>query len=78
MKVKRDELFSGIKSVYEKAVKLKNDFSAMPPDAKITVQGGIGTHDEDQFLMNHYDLDGTGWATPFLLVPEVSNVDEKL
>ncbi|MDP8263954.1 MAG: hypothetical protein P9M12_00550 [Candidatus Aceula lacicola] len=77
MKVKRDELFSGIKSVYEKAVKLKNDFSAMPPDAKITVQGGIGTHDEDQFLMNHYDLDGTGWATPFLLVPEVSNVDEK-
>ena len=44
-------------------------------DFKITVQGGIGTFDEDQFLLNYYEMDGTGWATPFLLVPEATNVN---
>ncbi|MCH7410389.1 hypothetical protein MM239_13360 [Belliella sp. DSM 111904] len=43
---------------------------------KITVQGGIGTAKEDEFLTNHYDLDGTGWGSPFLMVPEATNVDE--
>lgn len=44
---------------------------------KVTVQGGIGNANEDQFLINHYDLDGTGWGSPFLLVPEATNVDEE-
>ena len=39
------------------------------------MQGGIGTAAEDDFLLRYYLLDGTGWATPFLLVPEVTNVD---
>ena len=43
---------------------------------KITVQGGIGTAEEDQFLLEHYQVDATGWGSPFLLVPEVTNVDE--
>ncbi|MCK4857732.1 MAG: hypothetical protein KAT58_07185 [candidate division Zixibacteria bacterium] len=47
-----------------------------PQDVLITVQGGIGTADEDAFLLQHYDVDSTGWGTPFLLVPEVTNVDE--
>lgn len=46
-----------------------------PPEMRITVQGGIGTAAEDQFLLEQYELDGTGWATPFLLVPEVTNLD---
>jgi hypothetical protein len=45
------------------------------PQQKITVQGGIGTAAEDQFLIHHYQLDGTGWGSPFLLVPEVTAVD---
>ena len=28
-------------------------------------------------LREHYGVDGTGWATPFLLVPEVTNVDDE-
>jgi hypothetical protein len=40
------------------------------------VQGGIGTANENKFLLEHYGVDGTGWATPFLLVPEVTNVDD--
>ncbi len=43
---------------------------------KITVQGGIGTAEEDAFLMKYYQLDGTGWGSPFLMVPEATNVDE--
>jgi len=41
----------------------------------ITVQGGIGNASEHNFLLEHYDLDATGWGTPFLLVPETTNVD---
>jgi len=44
---------------------------------KVTVQGGIGTAEEDKFLREYYDLGGTGWATPFLLVPEVVNIDKE-
>ena len=46
------------------------------PDVRLTVQGGIGTADENTFLLDYYSFDGTGWGTPFLLVPEVTNVDE--
>lgn len=44
---------------------------------RITVQGGIGTADEDKFLIKYYEVDGTGWGTPFLLVPEATNVDDE-
>lgn len=40
----------------------------------ITVQGGIGTHGEVRRL-KEFDIDRTGWASPFLLVPEVTRVD---
>jgi hypothetical protein len=43
---------------------------------RITAQGGIGTAAEDRFLLEHYGVDGTGWGSPFLLVPEATNVDE--
>jgi hypothetical protein len=45
------------------------------PVQRHTVQGGIGTVAEDRFLREHYGMDGTGWGSPFLLVPEVTNVD---
>lgn len=47
-----------------------------PPEMKITAQGGVGTADEHDFLLDYYKLDGVGWGTPFLLVPEVTNVDD--
>ena len=56
-------------------VKGNNQFKT-PPHLKITVQGGIGTANEDGFLFDYYDVDGTGWGSPFLLVPEATNVDE--
>ncbi|RAP37776.1 hypothetical protein DID80_03405 [Candidatus Marinamargulisbacteria bacterium SCGC AAA071-K20] len=45
------------------------------PVTEITVQGGIGTSKENNFLLTQYQLDRTGWASPFLLVPEVTQVD---
>lgn len=47
-------------------------------DSKIvlTVQGGIGTAAENKFLLEYYEADSTGWGSPFLLVPEATNVDE--
>lgn len=45
------------------------------PEQRITAQGGIGTAAEDAFLKAHYGMDATGWGSPFLLVPEVTNVE---
>jgi hypothetical protein len=49
-----------------------------PPDMpgmRVTVQGGIGTAEENELLQKEYEVDGVGWASPFLLVPEVVNLD---
>ena len=45
-------------------------------ELKITAQGGVGTDEEHQFLLDHYQVDSVGWGTPFLLVPEATTVDE--
>ncbi len=44
---------------------------------KITAQGGVGTAEEHQFLMDYYGISSVGWGSPFLLVPEVCDVDTK-
>lgn len=76
-KNRKDELISSLHKIYNEALKLKKNLSFdKPHDTRITAQGGIGTVNEDQFLLDHYKIDGTGWATPFLLCPEVTNVDE--
>lgn len=41
----------------------------------ITVQGGIGIFGEDQRMKQEYGMDLTGWASPFLQVPEATPVD---
>lgn len=42
---------------------------------RITAQGGLGTHGEARRLLEDYGCDSAGWATPFLLVPEVTRLD---
>ncbi len=44
---------------------------------KITAQGGVGTAEEHQFLIDHYKVDSVGWGTPFLLVPEATTIDDR-
>lgn len=42
----------------------------------ITVQGGILTGKQNSFLLDYYNIDRTGWGTPFLMVPEATCVNE--
>ncbi len=75
-KSRRQELFSSLLEVCNEGLLAKGrPIMKALPETRITVQGGIGTAQENQFLFDYYDVDGTGWATPFLLVPEVTNVD---
>lgn len=76
-KSKRNELIFSLFEIYNKACAIKNGNTFSHPHLqKITVQGGIGTFEECEFLHHHYKLDSTGWGTPFLLVPEATTVDE--
>ncbi len=77
-KNKREELVTELLALCNKAnLEKGNSCFTVTPKLKITAQGGIGTSNEDCFLLEYYDLDGTGWGSPFLLVPEATNVDEQ-
>ena len=77
-KSKKQELIDSLFELYNKALiqKTKGKF-VYPPQLMITVQGGIGTNEEAEFLSGHYDIESTGWGTPFLLVPEATTVDDE-
>jgi len=75
-KQKRAELSDELAGIYRKALSEKRMFVNRPV-LKVTAQGGIGTAEEHNFLMSYYQLDATGWGSPFLLVPEATNVDEQ-
>lgn len=77
-KNKRMELIQSMETNYAEALlgmgrSLPNKF----PSLKITAQGGVGTAEEHSFLLNHYELSAVGWGSPFLLVPEVSCLDNE-
>lgn len=71
------ELIDSIFEMYQPVIVAKTGINiTQAPATAITVQGGIGTHEEDTFMRTHYNLNGTGWGTPFLLVPEATTVDD--
>src|SRR5574343_430190 len=75
-KNKKDELIQSAYSLLTNALTSKNkEVPNEPPVLKITVQGGVGTAEEHQFLLDHYQVDAVGWGSPFLLVPEATSVD---
>ena len=77
-KNKKEELIQDTHDVLIKALSTKElSIPVQPLDLKITVQGGVGTANEHEFLINNYQVDSVGWGTPFLLVPEATSVDKK-
>lgn len=46
-------------------------------EVSLTVQGGVGTHSEHDFLLEHEQADSIGWGSPFLLVPEAVTIDKE-
>ena len=76
-KQKREELFDSVFDVLKPALEAKGRFvSKEILPFKFTAQGGVGTSEEHQFLLKEYSLNSIGWGSPFLLVPEVTNVDD--
>lgn len=77
-KTKKQELLDTLFEIYNTAILKKNSLKfRYPPRMTFSAQGGIGTHEEDNFLHQYYNLESTGWGTPFLLVPEASTVDKE-
>ena len=73
---KRKELIQTTHEICVDALARKNRFVPSEPlPLKVTAQGGVGTAEEHQFLIEHYELDSVGWGSPFLLVPEATTVD---
>lgn len=75
-KEKKDQLIQSAHELMVKALGQKEmPIPKKPMELKITAQGGIGTAEEHEFLLNNYDIDSAGWGSPFLLVPEATSVD---
>lgn len=73
---KRDELLERLLPIYNKALEKRGRAPIPAPHpVKVSVQGGIGTAEENRMMFDRFHVDETGWATPWLLVPEVTNVD---
>ncbi|MEO9477892.1 MAG: hypothetical protein ABJG41_20280 [Cyclobacteriaceae bacterium] len=75
-KNKRSELQSELFEIYKTALEAKGRAVRTQPEFLVTMQGGIGTYEENKLLSQYYEVNSAGWGTPFLLVPEATTVDE--
>jgi hypothetical protein len=79
-KDKRDELVAEFRPMVRKFYEEMGwDYPEAAETSRplVTVQGGIGTYGETRRLREQFGMDMTGWASPFLLVPEATCVDNK-
>ncbi len=77
-KVKRIELINATHDLLVKALEIKKlPIPNEPLSLKITAQGGVGTAEEHEFLLENYNLETIGWGSPFLLVPEATSLDKE-
>lgn len=76
-KEKKDQLIQSAHELMSKVLQQKQiPVPQQPLPLKITVQGGVGTAEEHEFLLENYNVDSVGWGSPFLLVPEATSVDQ--
>lgn len=72
----KEDLINNTFETYKAALETKGKHVPESPlDIEITVQGGVGTSEEHNFLLDNYDVSSVGWGSPFLLVPEATTVD---
>lgn len=75
-KSNRQELIDSVHSLLIDYLSKNNKYvPAAPLPINVTAQGGVGSSEEHDFLLDHYGMDSVGWGTPFLLVPEAVTVD---
>ena len=75
-KQKKDELLQELSTIYNASLAERDISTVHTLPVKFSVQGGIGTPEEQSFLLTYYGFDSAGWGSPFLLVPEATTVDE--
>ncbi|SNZ01489.1 hypothetical protein [Flagellimonas pacifica] len=76
-KVKREELRQSLQELlFQTFLNADNVVPKTDLNFKISAQGGVGTAEEHQFLLEYYQVDSVGWGSPFLLVPEATTVDD--
>lgn len=73
---RREELLDAQRALFDVAMR-ERGVAVRGSDMHIdvTVQGGVGTTTEHDFLLRRFAVSSVGWGSPFLLVPEVMNVD---
>ncbi len=77
-KEKRDELRGSIQDLLNQVLINQNRIIPKNPlSIELTAQGGVGTEEEHDFLIDYYKVDSVGWGSPFLLVPEATTVDNE-
>jgi hypothetical protein len=75
-KQRKNELIETAHQLITKALLLRElPAPRQPLPTKITVQGGVGTAEEHDFLLKYFNADAVGWGSPFLLVPEATATD---
>jgi hypothetical protein len=75
-KQKKHELVEQVHEILNDALEgLGKKRLSKPLHMDFTAQGGVGTNNEHNLLLNNYGVDLVGWGTPFLLVPEAVNID---
>lgn len=76
-KEKRNELKNTIQDILnQELLTLERVIPKEKLAIEFTAQGGVGTEEEHDFLIEYYKLNSVGWGSPFLLVPEATTVDE--
>jgi hypothetical protein len=76
-RLKRQELVKQLSQICLESLKIKNrTIPERLAPFRLTAQGGIGTAMEDKFLRQYFHVDSTGWGSPFLLVREVTAMDD--
>jgi len=76
-KENREQLIEEVHELFVEALEHKG--RSIPKNRlnlKISAQGGVGTAEEHQFLLDKYEVDSVGWGSAFLLVPEATTVDK--
>ncbi|MEW6702490.1 MAG: hypothetical protein AB1298_07210 [Bacteroidota bacterium] len=76
-KNRKNELLELLKEIFLQALNKKGiPIEDGKLNIDVTVQGGVGKSTEQEFLIRRYGVKSVGWGSPFLLVPEVMNVDD--
>lgn len=74
----KTSLIQDVHTILVNSLKSKGkNIPAEPLNLNIAVQGGVGTFEEHEFLLDNYNIDSVGWGSPFLLVPEATTVDNE-